>query len=278
MGLLDDAIREHLELKRRRGADAGEVARLETEALGPVRRSAEGVPEMADTFDSGEDAEEEAGAPPPFAHDRPSVTPPPTREAADLAPPPEAATRREGLGADPSPVIPPPTREDADVDPPPLATPPGREPLDLDPPPATPPPAREPVSYEPPPLPPPPAREPWKPESEPEPPADEAEQPPSLFSRLRPGRRHKRGIEPEEPEQPSAGDRDREPYDRPASPPVAYPDAPPPAAHEPDIVPADDEPGGEDLLEETPEFLEETPEHDRLWFEQRPPRDFNFDD
>ena len=37
------------------------------------------------------------------------------------------------------------------------------------------------------------------------------------------------------------------------------------------------EPEGEDLLEETPDFLEETPEHDRLWFEQRPPRDFDFD-
>ncbi len=33
----------------------------------------------------------------------------------------------------------------------------------------------------------------------------------------------------------------------------------------------------EDVLEETPEFLEETPEHDRLWFEQRPPKDFDFD-
>ena len=33
MGLLDDAIREHLELKRRRGADPGEVAREEREAL-----------------------------------------------------------------------------------------------------------------------------------------------------------------------------------------------------------------------------------------------------
>jgi hypothetical protein len=33
MGLLDDAIREHLELKRRRGADPGEVAREEHEAL-----------------------------------------------------------------------------------------------------------------------------------------------------------------------------------------------------------------------------------------------------
>ncbi|MEA2244167.1 MAG: hypothetical protein QOD24_3723, partial [Solirubrobacteraceae bacterium] len=47
---------------------------------------------------------------------------------------------------------------------------------------------------------------------------------------------------------------------------------------EPEIVPADEEPEGEDVLEETPEFLQETPEHDRLWFEQRPPRDFNFDD
>jgi len=33
----------------------------------------------------------------------------------------------------------------------------------------------------------------------------------------------------------------------------------------------------EDVLDETPEFLQETPEHDRLWFEQKPPRDFDFD-
>ena len=39
----------------------------------------------------------------------------------------------------------------------------------------------------------------------------------------------------------------------------------------------DDEPAAEDVLEETPEFLQETPEHDRLWFEQKPPRDFDFD-
>jgi hypothetical protein len=35
MGLLDDAIREHLELRRRRGADPGLVTREEHEALGP---------------------------------------------------------------------------------------------------------------------------------------------------------------------------------------------------------------------------------------------------
>src|SRR5690242_3284733 len=40
MGLLDDAIREHLELKRRHGADPSEVERQEQEALGPARRGA----------------------------------------------------------------------------------------------------------------------------------------------------------------------------------------------------------------------------------------------
>ena len=33
----------------------------------------------------------------------------------------------------------------------------------------------------------------------------------------------------------------------------------------------------DDVLETTPEFLQDAPEHDRLWFEQRPPRDFDFD-
>ena len=32
-----------------------------------------------------------------------------------------------------------------------------------------------------------------------------------------------------------------------------------------------------DVLEDTPDFLQQTPEHDRLWFEQKPPRDFDFD-
>ncbi len=36
MGLLDEAIREHLELKRRSGADPSAVAREEREALAPV--------------------------------------------------------------------------------------------------------------------------------------------------------------------------------------------------------------------------------------------------
>jgi hypothetical protein len=59
MGLLDEAIREHLDLKRRRGADPDEVERAEREALGPVRRQPQqadsGEPELAE-------AEHEAGA------------------------------------------------------------------------------------------------------------------------------------------------------------------------------------------------------------------------
>ena len=41
MGLLDEAIRDHLELKRRRGADPGEVAREQREVLdaGPEARA-----------------------------------------------------------------------------------------------------------------------------------------------------------------------------------------------------------------------------------------------
>ena len=43
MGLLDEAIREHLDLKRRSGGDPAEIERLEREALGPVRRDPTGA-------------------------------------------------------------------------------------------------------------------------------------------------------------------------------------------------------------------------------------------
>jgi len=54
MGLLDDAIREHLELKRRAGAEPGEIARVEREALEPPDI------EIGDVFDAQSD--------PPDAH------------------------------------------------------------------------------------------------------------------------------------------------------------------------------------------------------------------
>ncbi|MBI5309949.1 MAG: hypothetical protein HZB14_02795 [Actinobacteria bacterium] len=46
-----------------------------------------------------------------------------------------------------------------------------------------------------------------------------------------------------------------------------------PPEPEPVEPPAD---SGPDVLEQTPEFFEETPEYDRLWFEERSPREFDF--
>jgi hypothetical protein len=48
-----------------------------------------------------------------------------------------------------------------------------------------------------------------------------------------------------------------------------------PSSHQPD---SPDDDGMEDVLEETPDFLRDTPEQERLWFEQRPPRDFDFNE
>jgi hypothetical protein len=54
----------------------------------------------------------------------------------------------------------------------------------------------------------------------------------------------------------------------------------PEPAEEPEPESAEPAPprADEDVLEETPDFLEETPEDDQLWFEQKPPKDFDFDD
>jgi hypothetical protein len=87
MGLLDDAIREHLELKRRHGADPGEIERQEQEALGSARR--------------GEFAPEGGPAPPPAPFDADEAVPeaiePPEYEEAT----PEAAAVAAGFDEDP---------------------------------------------------------------------------------------------------------------------------------------------------------------------------------
>src|SRR5215475_11562586 len=95
MGLLDDAIREHLDLKRRRGADPTEIERAERDALGPVRRGPEGaedasvehaaLPDDDLAFEEPPDLEEppqfagSASAEPPVAAE-PPVSPPPELE------------------------------------------------------------------------------------------------------------------------------------------------------------------------------------------------------
>src|SRR3954454_6562624 len=90
MGLLDDAIREHLQLKRRHGADPDEVSRQEDEALGPVRREpvateeeARPGPQLVDAaHEVDDDLEPPAGA-------LPDDLPPMTEQATQLHHAPE---------------------------------------------------------------------------------------------------------------------------------------------------------------------------------------------
>src|SRR6187200_2160172 len=109
MGPLDDAIREHLELKRRRGADPDEVTRQENEALGAARRAEFARPEGAEDAPEAEAADEapfDAGDDEPVAEASPEVVAPepteePERESFDIeasepAPAPvEPATERQ---------------------------------------------------------------------------------------------------------------------------------------------------------------------------------------
>jgi hypothetical protein len=200
MGLLDDAIREHLDLKRRRGADPGEVERAEREALGPVRRKGE--------QDDLPEAETSADAPDGFAYDH--------AEDEDwthdsLPEPAPGAVHDEFMAPD-----------EFETGPEPASGPPGYAGGD---------------------PPDPGAAEPHRSE-------DHPSQSPSSdrsVSDMGGGETMEYSVEDAL---------------------TAEDDAPPgSAAHEDD----------DDVLEETPEFLQDTPDHDRLWFEQRPPKDFDFD-
>src|SRR3954452_7533023 len=96
MGLLDDAIREHLELKRRHGASDEEINQNEAEALGPARRALPAEPdgdgepagdaEHAEEVDtSAEPASEVPVEEPPI--EPPPIEPPPV-ESPPVEPPP----------------------------------------------------------------------------------------------------------------------------------------------------------------------------------------------
>ena len=206
MGLLDDAIREHLDLKRRRGADPTEIERAEREALGPVRRGPEVGGDDAPATSTA--VEPEVAAPAaapeqwePFDEDAELHEPGPAFEHEDELPPYES---------DEHPAADEPLR--------------AARPFDAEAEPA-PPPYRADV-------------EPLPPEPEPEP---EPGFPPPA-------------ADPQEPPVPQHLDQETEEYE---------------------LEPEEEE--GDDVLESTPEFLQDAPDHDRLWFEQRPPRDFDFD-
>jgi hypothetical protein len=129
---------------------------------------------------------------------------------------------------------------------------------------------------------------------------DQHYEPPASFERAAPPLADETPLADEPPlhrEPARARSTDLSPEDPFADDPLADDDHPgtptphqAPAAAEPEptggetveyrIDEADEtEPGpkGDDPLEETPEFLQDTPDHDRLWFEQRPPKDFDFE-
>jgi hypothetical protein len=226
MGILDDAIREHLELKRSHGASDDEIRRQEAEVFGQVRAEAASAPE-----DAG-DEHTQLLAP---------------DDAAALAEPGDEGTHLDEPAA---PELDPlqPAPED------PYAVHPGES---LVPDPETPPAAEagagtlEPTEVEP---------------GPPSPPHNHHdEQHPALID-------HDHIGGEEHPPEPVFRQRPSEPPLEPApadDPPVGDP---PLEDHE-NAAPAD---ADEDVLEETPEFLQDAPEHDRLWFEQKPPRDFDF--
>jgi hypothetical protein len=202
MGLLDDAIREHLDLKRRHGADPAEIEQAEREALGPVRR---------DPFERGGDESEPALAGAAYDQaaelDQPGVAEQGERDWGD-------AFGEEGA-EDHAPPPPEPSGESSIPSPHPADAPVAEETAEYD--------VEEAFASE-----------------------ESLDVPEPERSRL-------------EPHEPPAATHDE-----------------PPRGDEPEH--GDERPhGDEDVLEETPEFLQDTPDHDRLWFEQRPPRDFDFD-
>jgi hypothetical protein len=202
MGLLDDAIREHLDLKRRRGADPAEIERAEQEALGPVRRD----PILS------EDAADSVGAEP--------------GGALAAAPEGEAELGAEHLRSEYDSERLTPEFDDE------------RSPAEDD----------EWDDYD----------EDYGEDDELESAGPEA----ASQATTRPG------ISAHEA-----------PPERPAFPPDPDDEELGDTASF-DVEPGSDRPDQqqEDVLEETPEFLQDTPDHDRLWFEQRPPRDFDFDE
>jgi hypothetical protein len=218
MGLLDDAIREHLDLKRRRGADPTEVERAEREALGPVRRGPD--PEPAEGPG--------AGAPAYDMEAEHEWQEPLEGSARDSAAPPEFDRHYEPPASFER-AAPPLTDEHSLTDEPP--------PRDAAP----------------------------------------RDQPPD------PSRSRNFSTDDPLAEDPFAGD------DHPGTPrPHQAPASAAPRQAEPaggetveyridEAHEGEHETKDEDVLEETPEFLQDTPDHDRLWFEQRPPKDFDFE-
>jgi hypothetical protein len=224
MGVLDDAIREHLDLKRRHGAEEVELRRQEEEALGPARR--EVAP--ADSEDGDQAQAEVEAAQPELSEAIPD-------EAVRSDVHDEEDVELHVHDAEPDAF------EEAAPAQPAAADPAAAEP-------ATPAPAE-------------PAHDELEDEH-----AALGDTPQRGFARV-----EEETLPEEEPPPEEEPLEDDDPFD----------DDTPSEDDELDDEELEDDDGhpdeDADVLEDTPDFLQETPEHDRLWFEQKPPRDFDFD-
>src|SRR5207247_2061420 len=121
MGLLDEAIREHLELKRRRGADPAEIARQEREALGPGRAAGDSAgvvtqqPAAPAAGEWDEETHEPAVASPGFDEGEEPGEDTDSDEAEEL----DELDEPEDVAEPPPPAPEPPTRVSATPPPPP---------------------------------------------------------------------------------------------------------------------------------------------------------------
>ena len=297
MGILDDAIKEHLELKRQHGADASELKQLEDDAFGAAERpGGEGSPadplaEAPTQFMTQPDAEQAPEAPPAEEPSRPA----PRAEIADLqeAPStkPEAPAEEESPAMEheavPDPPAPPepeistgPTTEEREA----IAEQPTEmydveEELSESQAEA---PSEEELVEE-------GIEEPRLAPVDPLAGLDEAEAAGEVD--VREAGDAEADAEEEDEEDDDFWDEKRlsDELDQALEAPVEDEDEGGPATqlYEDAAVEDDQEedaeapapsPAEEDVLEETPDFLEETPEDDQLWFEQKPPKDFDFDD
>lgn len=300
MGLLDDAIREHLDLKRQRGADPTEIERMEREALGPVRReptigsSRFDAPEQhdAEQFEHEHYEPHDFGPEHHFAHeplgehiepehfderlpDEPlgyhDSTAPRTRHDRPHSTPRLDLAGERTLPDQPGvPDEPQPKRRFLRRNRPaslaesqPTQEPTHEEPLVR---------RDDPLEH----------HEPWE-HHEPmehHEPADinEPTERHDVVESNKPPARQEQGAPPHL-EFDSPPRRPRFTAEPPgSSTPPSDESALPDESTRRGADPAEPREGpDEDVLEETPEFLQDTPEHDRLWFEQRPPRDFDFD-
>jgi len=107
MGLLDDAIREHLELKRRTGADPGEIARKEQEALAPVFPDEDAAPIDGAEPLAGEELQPQAEPPPMHEHEpaAPSLAAPETPDFANVGQETAELDMQAVLDEEPSPAL-----------------------------------------------------------------------------------------------------------------------------------------------------------------------------